>query len=214
MNEKLAEETGMHIGDGSMNFYAGKGLYSLRGHKSDDRDYYEGFVRTLFKETYAAEVRLREWSDVFGFQLCSSDLVKFKHERLGLPLGPKGEIKIPEKIAKNKKFAKACLRGLFDTDGNIYFEMKYGRPYPRITIYTTSKTLANQIEIIVEKLGFTSFSRWTTRLNEKWKPVHKICIRGRKNFKLWYEVVGTSNPKNRKKFERFFSSSEAKLLIR
>lgn len=186
-----------------MNFYRGRGLYSLRGHKSDDRSYYEEHVRKLFKETYKAEVKLRDWSDVFGFQLCSSDLVKFKHEKLGLPLGPKGEIRIPEKIARNKKFATACLRGIFDTDGNIYFEMKYGRPYPRIHIYTTSKTLADQLEKIVKKLGFTSFTRWTTQVNKNWKPLHRICIRGYKNFKLWYEIVGTSNPKNREKFEQF-----------
>ena len=40
ITEELAEETGWHIGDGSMNFYCNqgklKGLYSLRGHIVDD----------------------------------------------------------------------------------------------------------------------------------------------------------------------------------
>ena len=38
--EDLAEETGWHIGDGSMNFYINdgikKGIYQLRGHMVDD----------------------------------------------------------------------------------------------------------------------------------------------------------------------------------
>ena len=37
---ELAEEVGWHIGDGSMNFYKGKGLYQLRGHIEDDKEHY------------------------------------------------------------------------------------------------------------------------------------------------------------------------------
>ena len=40
MTEPLAEEIGLHVGDGSMNFYSGRGLFQLRGHLIDDRAHY------------------------------------------------------------------------------------------------------------------------------------------------------------------------------
>ena len=43
IDELLAEETGAHIGDGTMNFYKNrdklKGSYALRGHLIDDKPY-------------------------------------------------------------------------------------------------------------------------------------------------------------------------------
>ena len=38
----LAEEIGLHIGDGSMNIYKKKGLFQLRGHIRDDKKHYQG----------------------------------------------------------------------------------------------------------------------------------------------------------------------------
>ena len=47
----LAEETGLHIGDGSMNFYNTKqginGIYQLRGHLIDDKEHYNTRINNL-----------------------------------------------------------------------------------------------------------------------------------------------------------------------
>jgi hypothetical protein len=60
ISRTLAEETGIHIVDGSMNFYEGRGLYSLRGNKLTDRKFYKGHIRRLFNTLYGANVKLRE----------------------------------------------------------------------------------------------------------------------------------------------------------
>lgn len=48
INKELAEETGLHIGDGSMNFYKQKeklrGTYLLRGHLVDDKEHYNNRI--------------------------------------------------------------------------------------------------------------------------------------------------------------------------
>lgn len=45
----LAEEIGLHIGDGSMNFYCGKGLFQLRGHIMEDKAHYQKRIKRLYK---------------------------------------------------------------------------------------------------------------------------------------------------------------------
>lgn len=125
-NEELAEETGIHIGDGSMNIYNGCYLYSLRGHKEHDKKYYEEFIPDIYKNLYNLNVNIRIWSDVIGFQKGSKGLGTFKNKIIGLPFGKKNEVGIPEFIVKKEHFT-GFLRGLFDTDGCLNFEKKSKR---------------------------------------------------------------------------------------
>jgi len=90
---ELAEETGWHIGDGSMNFYGNKGLFQLRGHILDDKDHYFSRVKDIYKRLYNLEINMREMKStgVIGFQVWSDSIVKFKNESLGLILGKKNK---------------------------------------------------------------------------------------------------------------------------
>jgi intein/homing endonuclease len=205
VNEDLAEETGIHIGDGSMNYYKGHGLYSLRGNKLKDKEFYEIHIKKIFEILYSAKIILREWKDVYGFQLASDKLVEFKNKIMNLPLGKKMNISIPKILTKNNKLAIACIRGIFDTDGCIYIENKRGKPYPRIEITTTSKILAKQIKEVIVRNGI-SCSMWKETYKKKnWRPKFTISIKGYNNFKLWYNKFGTSHPKNIKLFQELLN---------
>jgi len=105
MNSLLAEEIGLHLGDGSMNYYNGKGFYQLRGHINDDKPHYLSRIKEIYKILFNIDVSLREMpsSGVFGFQIWSDDLVKFKSEVLGLPLGKKINFGIPKKEMLSQK---------------------------------------------------------------------------------------------------------------
>src|SRR3989338_2118052 len=119
INEELAEETGWHIGDGSMNYYKNggkrKGLYQLRGHIEDDKPHYLKRIKPIFKKLYGIDISLREMPStrVFGFQIWSDDLVKFK-QSLGLKVGPKLDLIIPDVFLKSDKLKSAVIRGIFD----------------------------------------------------------------------------------------------------
>lgn len=134
-SDNLAEETGWHIGDGSMNFYQNqgrlKGIYQLRGHIVDDKDHYLSRIKPLFKELYGLDISLREMPStrVFGFQIWNDELVKFK-QKLGLPLGKKWDISIPKIFLKESNSKIAVIRGIFDTDGGIYLEKKITNSIP------------------------------------------------------------------------------------
>lgn len=108
--EELAEETGWHIGDGSMNIYNNKkilkGFYQLRGHIEDDVKHYTKRVKPIFEKLYNLKINLRQMPStrVFGFQIWNDDLINFK-QQLGLPLGKKLDVIIPKIFIKKKKFA-------------------------------------------------------------------------------------------------------------
>lgn len=160
ITSELAEETGWHIGDGSMNFYNRdgdgkmKGIYQLRGHINDDREHYVSRIKPIFKLIYGIDVSLREMPStrVFGFQIWNNELVKFK-QNLGLPLGKKFDVIIPEIFLNNNELKTAVIRGIFDTDGCVYLEKKNKKLYPRIQIATISEKLAVQLLDIMNSLG-------------------------------------------------------------
>lgn len=52
ISEILAEEIGLHLGDGSMNFYKGKGFYQLRGHLRDDKQHYIERIKPLYNHLF------------------------------------------------------------------------------------------------------------------------------------------------------------------
>ena len=62
MDSALAEEIGLHVGDGSMNFYKSKdktkGLYQLRGHSIDDKLHYYTRIKFLYKYLYNLDISL------------------------------------------------------------------------------------------------------------------------------------------------------------
>ena len=209
--ELLAEETGMHIGDGSMNFYANngrnRGLFQLRGHISDDKEYYEDHIKTLYKELYGISVSIRRMpsTGVLGFQLWSDELVDFKG-KLGLPLGKKGDIKIPEIFFTKKDTKTAIIRGIFDTDGCVYLERKRGKIYPRVEIRTISTPLAEQLMKIMTGLNIRATRYKTIRKNKNWRDVWCINVRGFTEVREFFTKVKPKNPKHLNKFSKLVSS--------
>jgi len=213
ITEELAEETGWHIGDGSMSYYNNqgvkKGIYQLlRGHIEDDKQHYIEGVKPIFKKLYGIDISLREMSStrVFGFQIWSNELVKLK-EKLGLPTGPKTSIEIPKIFLKNGVLRAAVLRGIFDTDGCVYLEKKNGKLYPRLEIKTISFPLASQLKENFNELGLRA-----TMYKEKFvkkggqKDSYAVVIRGVEMFDLFMKVVKPQNPKHSIKHLKFTQS--------
>jgi len=208
---ELAEETGWHIGDGSMNYYDNKGyntgLYQLRGHIEDDKEHYETIIKPIFKLLYDLDISLREMplTRVFGFQIWNSRLVDFKKD-LGLPLGKKSDVLIPEIFLTSDEFKIAVVRGIFDTDGCVYLQPKYGKLYPRIEIMTISQTLSKQLFNILKELGLrTTVYDWLPKLGNR-KKAYKITVRGKEMFDKFMQIIQPNNPKHIRKYNLFKES--------
>lgn len=211
---ELAEETGLHIGDGSMNFYSKrsilKGLYQLRGHINDDKQHYQTRIKELYKTLYNLELNLRNMpsTGVYGFQIWSDALVNFKSNILNLSLGKKYNVSIPLIFLKNKELKQAVIRGIFDTDGCVYLENKNKKLYPRIIITTISSKLSNQLLNILKELGFktTKYSEPINHAQKRKNISYIISIRGVEMFHKFIREIKPKNPKHIEKYNFFLDN--------
>ena len=116
---------------------------------------------------------------------------------------PKGNkmrtgLSIPEWIGRNEKYTKAFLRGLFDTDGCIYLDRHTIREKEYLnmgwTITSYSDTLIVDIREALERLGFNPTHS---------KNQHSVFLRKHREIVRYFEIIGTSNPKHRNRFQKF-----------
>lgn len=120
--------------------------------------------------------------------------------------GPKSiTARIPECIMKRKKLSISCMRGVFDTDG--CFTLKKSGKYPVITFAMKSNALLVQLGKILDSLEIrwcvcfdVPYYDWRTR---KAYTKSYLSINGKENVEKWFGIVGTSNPKHAKKYERY-----------
>ncbi|MCX6749400.1 MAG: hypothetical protein NTW17_01490 [Candidatus Pacearchaeota archaeon] len=209
---ELAEETGWHIGDGSMNFYKNqgklRGFYQLRGHIEDDKEHYEKRIKPLFEKLFGTKINIREMPStrVIGFQIWNSELINFKKD-LGLPLGYKHQIEIPKIFLSKDNLKKAIIRGIFDTDGGIYLERKNNKLYPRLSITTISFKLSEQLLKLFYDLNLRA-TRYSQLYNKEFnrKRSYILTIRGVEMFHKFMKEIAPKNPKHIRKYQGFLNS--------
>jgi len=203
--EELAEDIGIQIGDGSVNYRKNnkdKGSYRIQvyGNITEDRHYLINFVKPLKEKLFGIKVYSNE-NKVAGtifLTIYSKNLVYF-YNSLGFPIGPKINIKIPSFILMSKKLQISCLRGLIDTDGTLAFR-KGDYPdysFPIVKFSSKSKDLCDQICGILDnlRLSYTvqfdikQYDKRTKRIYIK----NEICVQGKKNLEKWMEIIGFHN---------------------
>ena len=128
----LAEFYGAMLGDGNSHrtkYYRSRnnkrGVYVIRivGDSRLDRRYHLEYLKPLIENLFAVKVNSKFLKDrnVMFIAAYGVELISFL-EKKGFPPGNKikNKLRIPSWIKKNKNYLKACLRGLYDTDGSVY----------------------------------------------------------------------------------------------
>ncbi|PIZ52276.1 hypothetical protein COY27_00745 [Candidatus Woesearchaeota archaeon CG_4_10_14_0_2_um_filter_33_13] len=198
----LAEEIGLHLGDGSMNYYKNKGLYQLRGHINDDKEHYQTRIKLIYEELFNLKINLREMpsSGVYGFQVWNTTLVDYKNKVLSLPLGKKLNFMVPKDIERNKSLSEHFLRGYFDTEGCLYLERKNNKLYPRVEFSTISEQFFAQLKRILTNLNFRFCSSTENRAKNGWENLYRLRINGITMTNRWFNEIRPKNPKHINKF--------------
>ena len=205
----LAEELGIHVGDGHMAFRNYPRCkcyeYSISGN-SNEEEYFGLYVKSLIKRLYNINMHLYKRKDrnELKLQCKSKELFYFKRS-IGLPNGKKDRITIPT-IVLESNYLCDFLRGLFDTDGHLRFynRNKKRPPYPRLDITSKSFELIDQVNQELIKLGFTTYIIEIHSVHPKTKTLchsKRIFIYGWKNLQNWIKLIGFSNKKSLIKIE-------------
>lgn len=201
----LSEFIGTLIGDGGMNLYQ----TTISLNKNTDKEYSKFIEYTILKLfDIKPSIQFRKDTNLIRLVISSVKLVQFL-EKLGIQKGNKLRkgLRIPPWIIKNKNLKKSCLRGIFDTDGCIFFERHKIKNkeyiYPRWNIVSGSIDLIHQIQEILKELGLQGAIRkngknYAIQLENK----HEICN--------YFKTVGSSNKKHLDKYSVFKTKEECR----
>lgn len=210
-SSELAEFVGLVFGDGSVTFRKGtnKIRFQLRGDAKGDRDHYLQFVIPLCNKFFepilgkkVSSVEDRK-KNSFGIAI-ESPKTKTFFEEIGINIGIKEELFIPNWIKENENYSKAFVRGLFDTDGSI----SYGKNNTAknnfhivgtIGICSTSKNLIEETSQILKKVNIKHYLKnFKSQTNKK--RAYKVTI-SRPHVREFITIINSHNPKHLTKYK-------------
>ncbi len=191
----IYELIGIIIGDGHIGYNkkARRYWFEICGDVKDRKyfDQISDFLFSFSKKRPLIRVKKEKLGKSLRLEFNNKDFFNFLTKNLKLPLGNKTfSIKIPNKFTK-WKYSKYILKGIFDTDGSIYFsyskKSKYPT-YPRLEIKTSSNNLAHQIVNILKIRGFK-----VNLMHSKTDKTNRICLNGSVMIHKWFRDISSSN---------------------
>lgn len=199
LNKETCEFIGAFIGDGYFgNYGRRKNIYLIgfTGDKILDKDYLINYLAPLIKRNFPFTnplIYYKTKENAVILKINSKKLYGWML-KLGFKSGVKARtITIPKIIMKNSEFLNATLRGIFDTDGCLFYDKRkiYRKPYPRITLQLASIALIEQIESHLLK----SFKIYVTKSNRDGYRNY-IEIYGHKQLEKFLKQIGFSNKRH------------------
>ena len=186
---EFAEVIGIILGDGAISKYQVR--ISLDRHRDKE---YAKFVTDLMGVVLGerpTQIIYRK-NNVIALTISGAGLVEML-EGIGMRRGDKirNQVSFPQWVRENPAYSTACVRGLFDTDGGLYFHKKIQRSYLGWCFASFSNPLLFDVMTTLQKLGF----------NVKKSGAHKLYMYSLKNISRYFEIVGSHNPKNIVKLE-------------
>ncbi|MBI2345319.1 MAG: hypothetical protein HYV03_00180 [Deltaproteobacteria bacterium] len=191
---ELAEMCGIILGDGNVSYHQ----VSITLNRDTDSKYVQ-CVMQLMKRLFGIDVFVRQIGKTATLVATGINLVEILL-RYGLRRGNKiqKQVDMPSWIKTHSSYARACVRGLIDTDGCVYIDRhRHGnKVYRNICLAFTSysKPLLGSVHRLL-----LSFKIQSSMYR------NNIKIRKRKNVYRYYKTIGTQNQKHAEKLERFFS---------
>ncbi|MBW3002451.1 hypothetical protein KY338_04820 [Candidatus Woesearchaeota archaeon] len=208
----LAEFLGWHVGDGCISINERYSEYSLTGDITEEYPFYKSIItptfNTLFKHNLKKPIKLKKYASVgvCGIYVFDKKFVSNLQKKFSLISGKKINIQIPANLnTKNQK--KRFLRGLFDTDGSIYFCRSNAKTKkrslcnifhykPKIKLATISQILINQVHKMLADLGFSPrlYTPRKQRKNENF--MYAVVLDTKKDTTKWIKEIGFRNRKH------------------
>jgi len=209
ITERLAYETGVHIGDG--NLYSKNRTHKITysGNLQNEEVFYLDYLKPMVEEIYKIQPKVIKKPNKNAILLVinSKKVADFKIEKLNLPNGKKTDITIPKEIKQDLTLAKECLKGIADTDFSLSFKKNRKGIYnePRIELFSRSTLLVNEIYDILLSLKFTANKE---NVERRGFIENRLRLYGKENIKRWMEEIGFLNPYRLLKLEVWKKTGE------
>jgi len=195
----LAYLCGVLAGDGYIGIRPHKKEYVVNcgGNKEDEVYFYDYVVAPLLTKLFDLEVKPKNLSGTYGFNVYSKKLVYFLINEIGMTKSPKNNLTFPDIFLKDRNLSINFIRGVADTD--FSFQLKKGK-YPSIRGSSKCKYFMQQIVAVLEELGFKiktyyDYKVIDSRLKQGFNIISRIELNGHDNFRLWIKLIGTMQPK-------------------
>lgn len=161
---------------------------------------YASFLKTLIQKLFQVPISLTYIKNDSTIRLVVSrkQLVTFCNQRLGLKIGNKLKqgLDIPPWVRRRVEFQKACLRGLIDTDGCIFYERHKIKnkiySYPRLNFVSYSPSLRNSVYNIFKDLG----------MSPRMRGDRSVQLEDAEEIRRYFKIVGTHNLKNTDRYNK------------
>lgn len=195
---ELAEFIGIMLGDGGL-----PGNHQITISFNNKTDYeYAMYICKVIKRLFCVNYYIHKRRESNGADIVvnSSNLVDFLLTQ-GLKPGNKvkNQIRVPRWICRKPEYGVACLRGLIDTDGGLYFH-KYdsnGKTYTYLKLGFTnrSKPLLKFVFEVLNKLKYKVFLSGDN-----------LSIGSQFEVKRYFREIRSHNPKHLNRFRSYFDN--------
>jgi len=145
---------------------------------------------------------------IYGFHIFDKKLVNFFKTELGIKSGSKIDIDIPKNILRKENLLKRFIRGLFDTDGNLYFDKNYSanspiNNHPIIKLGTVSKRLAFDVFNALKIFGLNPRMKNPYKGKRDKNIVYTVMLYRKADIEYFIEKIGFKNSKHFTKWQIF-----------
>lgn len=200
-NLHLAEFYGIMLGDGCSQ---PKSYQITISGGTIDGTYITEYIPKLIWNIFSRKVRfrkiVREGFDCLLASKAACDLMA-KMEFVS----PKINCKILEKFFSDEDLLKACVRGLFDTDGGLH---RHHKRSAQLKFTNKSVTIIDSLQRALTQMGYKP----SRTIDHKEKNTDALYLFS-KDVKRYFTEIGSSNPKNQLKFTRWIETGIVPLNI-
>ncbi len=197
----LFELIGVILGDGCILNYPDKHVYGLEitGNAYEEIDYYvriSQFIEALVNKKPRLYIKKEKLGKSLKIVVYGKKVAHYLIYELGICSKNKtfsGQIPVNY---LGWEFSHHIIRGLFETDGSIYFSKSRGViGYPRLEIKTSSVKLAMQVISLLEQKNFKPHVR-----TDKLGRTFAIYLSGVEMLEKWRAEIGFGSLKNLTKY--------------
>ena len=194
------ELVGIILGDGHIYHYPTHFIYGLEisGNALEDKEFFEriaDYIERLIRKRPKIHVKSHKLGKSLQLLVYGK---KFAYMLIGkgIPFKNKSFTAIIPHKYLPWRHSKHVLRGLFETDGSLYFSKLNGKhSYPRLEIKSSSNQLIKQIFSILSKQGYNPHI--VTKKSDKTSAVY---LSGSHQIDKWAKEIGFGSKKNLSKY--------------